>query len=566
MNLWNELRQRKVVQTAILYAAVAWALTEVFGFLIEAFPFLPEWTNTIVALLFVLGFPVAMFLAWMFDVGRDGSIRATPGSLRGGVAIFGSIVLLVAGTAGLFALIYPGGPPTETSNTARAVPPNSVAVMPFTVADADEHLSESLADELIALLTQLEELNVAARNSAFTFRDRREALANIRRSLNVGTVIDGSVRRTDAGYRVAVQLVDTASGYQRWAQTFEPAEEDIYAVTVDIAEGVVEALGVDARTITPGTDIDPEAHRLYHLGDQKLRDSTDEAGLEEALRLFEAASALDDEFPLPRVGTAQTWIALADRGMHPVDDGYARARAAGEEAMTIDPDCAEAHLVLGWIALYHDWDWPAAERRLREALTLKPGDTAIIGANAALEQMRGRLDRAVTLAQAVTRRDPLRAATFANLAYFAWTAGDLETARDAASRTIEIDASFPGAYVTLAQVQLESGETAAAADAVNREPHPLLRHFGEALIANAEGDAEAELAAIESLIEEHGDAGAYQVAELYAHRGDADRAFEWLERAYALRDPGLVQLAVDPMMADLRGDPRYASLLARLGL
>jgi TolB-like protein len=568
MNLWSELRQRKVVQTAILYAAVAWALTEVFGFLIEAFPFLPEWTNTIVALLFVLGFPVAMFLAWMFDVGRDGTIRATPGSVRGGFAIGASMLLLVAGTAGLFALIYPDGPPSGAgeSNAAADVPPNSVAVMPFTITGADAHLAESLADELIALLTRIDALNVAARNSAFRFGERREALGDIRTSLNVGAIVDGSVRRTDDGYRVAVQVIDTATGYQRWAETYQPADADIYAVTIDIAEAVVATLGADASAIAASGDIDPEARRLYHLGDQKYRDSTNEAGLREALRLYEAAAALDSDFPLPHVGIAQTWVGLADRGLYPVDDGYARARAAGKEAIAIDPDCAEAHLVLGWIALYHDWNWSAAESRLREALTLKPGDTTIIGANAALEQMRGRHERAVALARAVTRRDPLRAATYANLAFFAWTAGSVETAVEAASRAIEIEPAYPGAHVTLAQVRLDAGEIDAAEQAVEGESHPLLKRFGRALIEHAKGNGAAELAAIEALIDDYGDAGAYQIAELYAHRGDADRAFEWLERAYELRDPGLVQLAVDPMMANLHGDPRFVSLIDRLGL
>ncbi len=568
MNLWSELRKRKVVQTAILYAAVAWALTEVFGFLIEAFPFLPDWSNTIVALLFVLGFPVAMFLAWMFDVGRDGTIRAAPGSVRGGFAIAASILLLLTGTAALFALIYPDGPPSDTGVAKQStdVPPNSVAVMPFTITGADSHLAESLADELIALLTQLREVHVAARNSAFRFRDRRDALADIRDALKVDAVVDGSVLRTDAGYRVAVQLIDTASGYQQWAHTYTPASDDIYAVTIEIARDVVDALGADARSIAMRNAIDPEAHRLYYLGEKKYAQSDDEAGLHDALELFETAAALDDDFPLPHVGIAQTWIALADRAMHPVDDGYAQARAAAEKALAADPDCAEAHLVLGWIALYHDWDWPVAERRLREALTLKPGDTRIIGANASLEQMRARQERAVSLARTVTRRDPLRASAFANLAYFAWTAGRLETAQEAAARAVQIEPAHPGAYLTLAQVRLDAGEIEAARAAVERESHPLLKLFGEALVANAGQDPAAELTAIEMLIDDYGDAGAYQIAELYANRGDADRAFEWLERAYALRDPGLVQLSVDPLIDGIRDDPRYASLVDRLGL
>jgi hypothetical protein len=161
VNLWDELRQRKVVRVAAIYAAVAWGLTEVLGFLVDSFPFVPECTNTVVALVFVLGFPVSIFLAWMFDVGPGGRIRSTPGSVHGTFTIIAATVVLIAGTAGLFFLIYPGGPPASTPAEPIATTPqaNAIAVLPFTNAGADaedEYFADGLTDELITLLTQID--------------------------------------------------------------------------------------------------------------------------------------------------------------------------------------------------------------------------------------------------------------------------------------------------------------------------------------------------------------------------------------------------------------------------
>jgi len=554
-----------------LYAAVAWALTEVLGFLIEAFPFLPDWTNTVVALLFVLGFPVSMFLAWMFDLGSDGKIRATPGSVRGGFAIAVSALMLFLGTAGLFALIYPEGPPATAvaEIEPRMFAGNSIAVLPFQVSGSHEisqYLVDGLADELITLLTQIQGLHVAARNSTFQFRGRNSAIDEIRQQLRVLTLVDGSIQKVGDSFRLTAQLIDTDTGYQIWAATFDRNEDDLYSLPAGIARAVVERLGLSRSAIVPAGDVNPEAHRLYLKGDYLLREGQEEADLREALRLFEAALTIEPGYTPALVGSAQTWITLSDQAIHPVDDGYGRARVIAERAVSIDSNMAQAHWVLGWIALYHDWDWPKAERYLRDALLLQPGDTKIIGANAALEQVQGRLERAIDLARQVTLRDPLRASASGNLAYFAWVAGAMDIARAAALRTLELDPQYPGAHLMLAQFSLEQGDHITAREEIDREAHPLLKKFGEALLAHEQEDDAAELAAIAQLEKSFSQAGAYQIAELYAHRDDADSAFEWLDRAYSVRDPGLVQLKVDPLMENIRSDSRYSTMLKRLNM
>jgi tetratricopeptide (TPR) repeat protein len=227
---------------------------------------------------------------------------------------------------------------------------------------------------------------------------------------------------------------------------------------------------------------------------------------------------------------------------------------------------AEAHRLLGWVALNHEWDWNRAERFLRDALLLQPCEATILGANAALDMVLGRFDRAVELASRVAERDPLRPAAFTNLAYFAYTAGQFDLCEEASKKAIAVGPEYPGARLTLAQLRLAQKKYAAAAQEVELEGHPLLKAVGEALVAHDTGNVEGGRFAIETLETDYSDMGAYQIANVYAYRDEPDRALEWLERAYSLRDPGLIQLKVDPLMVNLRGDPRYQAMLDRLGL
>ena len=433
-------------------------------------------------------------------------------------------------------------------------------------AQISQYLVDGLADELITFLTQLQGLNVAARNSTFQFRERSGSIQEIREQLRVLNLLDGSIQKVGNTFRIGAQLIDTETGYQVWAATFERTKDDIHNLPAAIAQEIVQHLGVARQLSAPSGEVNPEAHRLYLKGDYLLRKSQEETELREALRLFDAALTPDPDFPPSLVGSAQTWITLSDQGFHPVGDGYARAKSIAEHAINLDRNLAQAHWVLGWIALYHEWDWPGAERYLRDALLLQPGDTKIIGANAALEQIQGRLERAIELARQVTLRDPLRPSASGNLAYFAWVAGKIEVAESAALRALDLDPQYPGAHLILAQVALERGDLIRARKEIAEEVHPLLGKFGEAILAREEKDYDAEMAAIQSLERDFPDAGAYQIAELYANRNDVNLAFQWLDHAYSLRDPGLVQIKVDPLMENIRADRRYSIILETLNM
>jgi serine/threonine-protein kinase len=447
--------------------------------------------------------------------------------------------------------------------------PGSIAVLPFAVqggAEADVYFGDGLAQEILTTLSTIGELRVVARHSAFEFRDRADDLAAIRDSLQVDAVLDGSIRRDRDRIRVNVQLVDAASGYNLWAQTYDRRIGDTFLLQTEIARAIASQLSVklSAGSAVPAPRApDGDAYIAYLHGRYLFETARDEAGLREAIRYLEEAVAADRAFAPAYSALAGAWMRLADIGAIPADDGYGRGGAQARQALELAPDLAEAHLLLGWMHLYYDWDWEEARRSLERALELAPGDGFVLMANAALNFHLGEFDRAVRLAAMATERDPLRASPYYNLAYFRYTAGDLEGAERALDRAEELVPGYPRAGLLRVQIDLERGNVALAGSRV--EPNPILGPVADALIAEARGDREQALAAVSILERDHALTAPYQIAEVYAWLGETDLAFRWLERAWEARDPGMTDLKVDPLLEPLKGDPRYGELLSRMG-
>ncbi len=468
-------------------------------------------------------------------------------------------LMLVLGVAALTVLRYGGGDASAT--------PGAIAVLPFAVqggAEADVYFGDGLAQEILTTLSTIGELRVVARHSAFEFRDRADDLAAIRDSLKVDAVLDGTIRRDRDRIRVNVQLVDAASGYNLWAQTYDRRIGDTFLLQTEIARAIAGQLSVKLAGSAVPAPVAPDgdAYIAYLHGRYLFETARDEAGLREAIRYLEEALAADREFAPAYSALAGAWMRLADIGAIPSDDGYRRGGAHARRALELAPDLAEAHLLLGWMHLYHDWDWEAAGRSLERALELAPGDGFVLMANAALNFHLGEFDRAVRLAAMAAERDPLRASPCYNLAYFRYSAGDLEGAEHALDRAEELVPGYPRAGLLRVQIDLERGNVALAGSRV--EPNPILGLVADALIAEARGDRQRALAAVSSLERDHADTAPYQIAEVYAWLGETDLAFRWLERAWEARDPGMTDLKVDPLLEPLQGDPRYRELLSRM--
>lgn len=412
---------------------------------------------------------------------------------------------------------------------------------------------------------------MAARASVFRFEGRVTEPAEIGRQLGVTTLLVGSVRKAGESIRITAQLVDAATGYHLWAGSYDRALDDIFTVQSDIATAMTHALEVglleaDRAALTARRARDPKAYDAYLKGLNLYHKSFQEEGLRRALARFEEAIAIDPGFALAYSGAGKTWAVMADAAYVPPTEGYELARAAFRRSLELDPDLAEGHYGLGWVRLFHDWDWRGAEASFERALALQPGDADVLNVNGVLHDSLGRLDRAVAFARQAAALNPLHAGIHYNLAYFSFAAGDLDTADAAAERSIALVEDAHGRYLLRAQVALRRGDVDAAAQLAAAEPDPALTLTGAALVHVARGNLDAARAAAARMEAEFGQGAAYQIAGVYATIGDADRAFEHLGIAWEQRDPGTAELLLDPLLAPIRGDPRYRGLVARVGL
>lgn len=370
-SFFSELRKRKVLRAAAIYGAVAWGVTEVVVTVVEQL-FLPQWVSTLAVIGFVVGFPVAMFLSWTFDFTADGIQRTAISSRRGKASIAASLLLLMAGTAGLFFLIKPAMQSNENSHDPVTIQPNSLAVLPFanTSADPDDSfLSEGLSDELRDQLGRVTGIRIAARSSSIAAAEQRMDALAVSSRLRVANVLEGSLRRQGNRLRVSVQLVEGSSGLALWSETFERGPNELLSLQQAIAEQVVRLVLPDAQPMEaqPATR-DVNANELMLLArhyEQRVRDRqiTDTTTLLEAIRLYRESTEADPESALAHSRLAGALLFLGD---------IEAAEAPLFKALSLNPSLSEVQNTLG--EFYWARGLPEAGTAFARAVELNPNN------------------------------------------------------------------------------------------------------------------------------------------------------------------------------------------------
>lgn len=471
------------------------------------------------------------------------------------------------------------------ATTARASDGPSIAVLPFVNLSRDpddEYFSEGLAEELLDVLAKIRGLRVAARTSAFQFKGRNDDIAFIGRKLNVATLLEGSVRKFDNRLRISVRLVNVADGYHIWSETYDRAFDDIFAVQDDITQSVVRelratVLGIPADTRTGqqisaqvadaarGRATHPEAHRLFlqgrYLGQRHNRDDN-----AKSIGYLKQALALDARFAGAWAELGGRYLIEADMGWTSIADGYAQAREALTRALALEPDLAEAHALMAWVQTCADWDWRGAGASCRRALALAPGNAVVINVAGNLAMQGSRLEEAIELFHEALLRDPLRATVYVNLGNAMSWSGRAAEAEIAYRKAIELAPQRSVVHSQLALLLSAQGRGAEARAEVLLEPEELNRLGVLAIVDHAENRIDESDAALQALIAKYQDPAAYGVATVYAARNEPDLAFEWLERAYLQRDPGITDMKVEPLLRSLHADTRWERFLRKIGL
>jgi TolB-like protein len=478
--LFAELKRRKVVRVAVVYAATAFVVLQVADIMLPSLG-VPGWALSLIVVLLILGFPVALVLAWALEVTPEG-VRVTPAptaadhaqptpSLLGKRTVFVSALLVALGIglgAGWFLRTAPA--PEEASRTTVS---KSIAVLPFVNMSADpeqEYFSDGLSEEILNLLAQIRDLRVIGRTSSFAFKGRNEDLRTIGSTLGVAYLLEGSVRKAGDDVRITAQLIEVEGGSHLWSQSYDRRLENIFAIQTEIAGFIAEALRVSlvgpdqaapvaqAAASLPAYDLFLQARRLLH--------GRTRSGIEAARELLEEALALDPDYAPALAAAAQAVLLLNDGvlsygGDIPLDQAVAMAQPLIDRALALDPNLAEAHAVQG-LLFSMQRDSERAEAALARALALNPGQSDALLWQAGLLGDAGRLREQLAAQRRLAELDPLHVTNLHGMSWALLESGEVAEAQAAAVRLQRTFPDNPLGFTAEAGVLINSGRLADA--------------------------------------------------------------------------------------------------------
>ena len=310
--------------------------------------------------------------------------------------------------------------------------------------------------------------------------------------------------------------------------------------------------------------VNPEAYRAYLQSAYFSNRGSEKANYDKALAYADQAIKLDADFSLAWARRSSVIAAMAGDAFMDVKEGMRRARADAEQAIVLNPNSADGYLALGDVRMQYDLDWEGAEAALNKAAALEPGNTGLLAFRADLEDMRGNLDEAIELRKRTVALDPLCSACYLFLGNDLYAKGRYDEANTVLQKALELDPQQGFIHLVLGQILLARGSPQEALAEMQKESNEIMRLAGEAFAYHSLGRHQDSDASLKKLISNDG--SAYQVAEVYAYRGEGDKALEWLERAYQQHDSGMTFLKVDGLFKDLHQNPRYLQLLKKMKL
>ena len=577
---FGELKRRNVYKVAVAYAVVGWLLIQVAT---QVFPFLeiPNWAIRLVILVTAVGFPLALVIAWAFELTPEGVVRTEVADTaqqrsRGGLWI-AVVVIAAAISLGLFFLgryTADRGTPRQ-SEAATVSPEKSIAVLPLANTSGDpsnEYFSDGLSEELIALLAKIPELKVIGRSSSFFFKGKSADSAAIGQKLGVANLIEGSVRKQGDRVRIVAELISAADGRSLWSETYDRELKDVFAVQAEIAKSVAEQmkvklLGKTVRSDAAVSSQNPAAQNAVLQSDFYFQQQTAES-LQKAISFAQEAIRLDPNYALAYAKLSQAWRQYgASFATDNPEKAYEEARLAAEKAASLAPDLVEVRKAIGWILMNPTLDFRGGEKEFLRALELAPGDAGAKNALSYSLMAQGRLAEAEQACRESLLLDPLLTGLWYNLGRLAVASGRYQDAGESFRKGLEIQPRAARFHNYLATLDvLQKNPTAAALQQAQLEPDVFWREYALTLVQQMEADRSAADMALRNFSSKYASSGAFQIAVIHALRKEPDEMFRWLDTAYATHDSGLTQLVITPFLFEYRNDPRFVGLCQKLGV
>ena len=596
--LFAELKRRNVFKASAAYLALGWVVVQITATLVPALN-LPASLVPIVTWIGVIGFPFVIMFSWVYEltpeglkrekeVDRSASITHVTGR-RLDYIIIGLLVLAI----GLFALdrfmITPRREAVRAaisraeaaSQSAQQDKPDaagsipeiesdpSIAVLPLVNMSSDkeqDYFSDGISEELLNLLAKIEKLRVIARTSSFAFKGQNLEIPEIARRLHVAAVLEGSVRKSGDKVRITAQLIRAIDGSHLWSDTYDRTLDDIFKVQDEIAAAVVEQLRI--KLLGPGPIAQPVDAKAYPLLLQALAlsDQSTAASRAQSIAVYQQALAIAPNEPRAWAGLARVYFNQALYGERSVSEGERLSREAATKALDADPDNVIALAGLGRSAADFDLDLPSAARYYQRALDREPGNLVVINSAAVLLMYTGRAAEAQMLFAYRAAHDPANATAYNNLANAEYTARHWDASIGAWRTAVRLSPNVSGARNGIGIAMLVGKHDAAGAmKEFEAEPDEPSRMQGVAAALHTLGRTGEADAALQAFVGKYGGDQPYAIATVFAWRGLADSAFEWLEKAATIHDLGVAGTLVEPMFDSLHDDARWLPYLRKIG-
>ena len=578
-DLLAELKRRHVFRVMVGYGIFSFAVLQVTEPIMHGAG-LPDWVLTVVLVALVMGFPVAVILAWVYDLTAQG-VKRTPSATGPGAPRVGRARLLLplAVAAVVLAIATGGAGAWYAWKRAAEHPPvaavpgagPSIAVMPFTdmnPGQEQDYFGDGIAEEILGALSRVAGLRVPGRSSSFWFKGKNLDPAEIARKLGVTHLLEGTVRRSGSKLRISAEVVKASNGERVWSETYEREVTDVFAIQDEIARSVVRELApmLLARTSPPppATTTDPEAYRLFLLGRAVNAQGTRES-YRRAKEALERSVAID-----PRFAPAQAYLAVVLGNCSLTERGgesqrlRSAGKAAAERAIAIDPSSPWGYISRAWYRMRQDLDWAGAAEDIDRALGIDPNNESILNVRALLLTSLGRTKEAVDLERRAVDLSPLNAVHTTNLAYMLMADGQYAEAREWARRSLEISPENARAYMVLGHAALANGDGRDALASYGKSEEPI-RSAGSVAALHSLGRGQESRDALVRLERDYPDEPIF-IAGARAWRGDRDGAFAELDRAVRERSSDLANVKNFVLLRPFHGDPRFDAILRSLNL
>ena len=576
-SFFGELKRRNVPRAAILYVGSVWALAQGIA---QLGPELgaPDSTTRWFLIAAAIGFPLWLVFSWRYEFTSEGlklesevdddAPDARKVKRRTDLIIIG--VLAIAVVLLLTDRLVERAVPEQA--LAAVVPAgNSIAVLPFDNQSSDkdqQYFSDGLSEGFIIALSRIDGLRVINRKSSFEFRDSKDDPKAIAGKLGVSHLLEGSVRRVGDTVRVSATLTKAADGSTLWADSFDRPYKDLFALQDQITAQVATALQSKLQPATSPkvqSDRPPSGNLDAYNAYLEARSATK---LDDAIGQYDRAIQLDPDYALAYAWKARMLIdTVSNGGLSGAEavKAYAQAETAIEQAMRIAPDQASTRIARGKLLMLRDFDWRGGEAELQRAVEVAPDDGEALFQLGVARASQGDLVQAVQLTRKALKLDPLNVVWHQWLVAYLMPLGRLDEADQAVGKAIELQPDGIYNHHLLAISKILRKDAVGAHRAAEAEPLGPWRDFAMAMAAQIDPDRGTADASLES-VAHYADGWAFQMAQVHALRGDPDAVFEWLQRAWKARDPGMQTLLYDALLLRYRDDPRYAALAKQAGL